>query len=476
MLDDASSGEQIVTFLKDRNVDSRNAGSGLGSSHLATLAKTFLDPARQSTRNTLSNTNMQTNNNPYINSTPNQRPLQTQSSSSSPSMNVDITTALRLKRPMEATAAILTHAGPQPAQQRLKREQRTQFIRHAPFLPQHLPMLSEENPQTSESSKLQKLMDEVQSRHHQDGEEETDDAAGPNEDVSDSDDEQSPNGVRFREYQAEIWSEKFEELCAFRRVHQHCHVPNQYAENVGLAQWVKRQRYQFKLKMEAKHSTLSDARIRLLNTIGFIWNSHDAVWEERLQDLLHFKSTHGHCVVPSNYEPNPQLAVWTKRQRRQFKMYQEGSASSMTPDRIAKLEKVGFVWDCRNNNNKTQENNTPVDASLWPKVSVQEQKQAEGGIAGSLWTSNAANSTLASQDRNDIEGEGEGSDQNSITQPRGSMASSASPGSLYQPVAVSNLRNASSGPSSVQAEPSAQPTFPRMPKCEFFSFSRSYTV
>jgi hypothetical protein len=41
------------------------------------------------------------------------------------------------------------------------------------------------------------------------------------------------SGVRFREYQAEIWSEKFEELCLFRREHGHCHVPHHFQENQG---------------------------------------------------------------------------------------------------------------------------------------------------------------------------------------------------------------------------------------------------
>ena len=78
------------------------------------------------------------------------------------------------------------------------------------------------------------------------------------------------------------------------------------------AQWVKRQRYQYKLKLEGKRSTLSDERVKLLNQIGFIWNSHDVVWEERWHELIAFKNTHGNCIVPSNYDKNPQLAVWVK--------------------------------------------------------------------------------------------------------------------------------------------------------------------
>eukprot|EP00980_Cylindrotheca_fusiformis_P025163 scaffold13207_cov143-Cylindrotheca_fusiformis.AAC.16 len=153
--------------------------------------------------------------------------------------------------------------------------------------------------------------------------------------------------VRFREYQAEIWSEKFEDLVEFRKYYGHCHVPHCYQRNAPLAQWVKRQRYQYKLKVDGKRSTLSDERVRLLNKIGFIWNSHDAVWEERWNELLLYKRIHGDCVVPSNYEKNPQLAVWVKRQRRQYKFYSEDKPTSMTKERIAKLEKLGFAWDCR---------------------------------------------------------------------------------------------------------------------------------
>lgn len=178
--------------------------------------------------------------------------------------------------------------------------------------------------------------------------------------TSDDEDDQSDDSndelkdVRFREYQAEIWSEKFEDLCEFRRLYGHCHVPHTFTDNAPLAQWVKRQRYQFKLKLEGKRSTLSDERVRLLNQIGFIWNSHDVVWEERWYELLAFKQIHGHCIVPSNYDKNPQLAIWVKRQRRQFKFWQENKPTSMTPERIEKLDKLGFSWDCRKNNPSTR--------------------------------------------------------------------------------------------------------------------------
>jgi hypothetical protein len=178
--------------------------------------------------------------------------------------------------------------------------------------------------------------------------------------TSDDDDH---GDVRFREYQAEIWSEKFEDLCEFRRFYGHCHVPHYYQRNAPLAQWVKRQRYQYKLKVDGKRSTLSDERVRLLNKIGFIWNSHDVVWEERWNELLLYKRVHGDCIVPSNYDKNPQLAVWVKRQRRQYKFYCGGKSTSMTKERISKLERLGFAWDCRKPRDDSSKINDRIDAT-----------------------------------------------------------------------------------------------------------------
>jgi hypothetical protein len=52
---------------------------------------------------------------------------------------------------------------------------------------------------------------------------------------TDADDgDEDDKDVRFREYQAEIWSEKFEDLCEFRRQYGHCHVPHSFEENSPL--------------------------------------------------------------------------------------------------------------------------------------------------------------------------------------------------------------------------------------------------
>ena len=172
-----------------------------------------------------------------------------------------------------------------------------------------------------------------------------DDSLHSNADDGFSSDDNS--ALKFRAYQAENWTEKFEELIEFRHQYGHCLVPNSYPENSALAQWVKRQRYQFKLKNEEKRSTMSDERVRALDEIGFVWDSHSAIWEERLQELVQYKQLNGHTNVPSRYSLNKQLAVWVKRQRRQHKFYCEGKPSSMTEERIQRLGAVGLIWDMR---------------------------------------------------------------------------------------------------------------------------------
>jgi hypothetical protein len=144
------------------------------------------------------------------------------------------------------------------------------------------------------------------------------------------------------------WDMRFEDLMDFKETHGHCRVPNIHPPNTHLAQWVKRQRYQHKLKKEGKHATLSDKRQRTLESVGFVWDSHESLWMERWSELRSFFAEHAHSHVPTNYTPNRQLSIWVKCQRRQFKLYQSGEPSNMTVERVMKMESLNFNWNPRN--------------------------------------------------------------------------------------------------------------------------------
>ena len=152
---------------------------------------------------------------------------------------------------------------------------------------------------------------------------------------------------KFRPYQAEKWQERFDELIIFRNEQGHCLVPHTFPANAALARWVKRQRYQYKLLQDGKQSSMTPDRIKILEEINFVWDSHEAAWQERLAELLEFKVENGNCLVPSNCPAQPQLATWVKCQRRQYKLYWEGRPSNMTVERIMILEKHGFEWELR---------------------------------------------------------------------------------------------------------------------------------
>jgi len=152
---------------------------------------------------------------------------------------------------------------------------------------------------------------------------------------------------RFRPCHAEQWDIKFEELLEFKVVKGHCCVPHKYEENMGLARWVKRQRYQYKLKLDGKPSTMTDRRVKALEEAGFVWDAHNAAWEERMVDLRQYLAEKGHCNVPTQYPANPQLATWVKCQRRQYKMFKAGKPSTITRGRYLSLNAIGFVWEVR---------------------------------------------------------------------------------------------------------------------------------
>lgn len=162
-----------------------------------------------------------------------------------------------------------------------------------------------------------------------------------------SDDEHCSDPARFRAYQAEQWNQKIADLVEFRRIHGHCSVPYDYPPNPTLARWVKRQRYQYKLFNEGQASAMTARRIQALEKIGFVWDTYSAAWERRISELRAYRAENGNCSVPATYQPNKKLAAWVKCQRRQYKLYQEGKANTLTTDRIAALNRMGFHWEVR---------------------------------------------------------------------------------------------------------------------------------
>lgn len=155
---------------------------------------------------------------------------------------------------------------------------------------------------------------------------------------------------RFKPFHLEKWMDRFDELRQFKARNGHCLIPHKFPENPQLARWCKRQRRQYKLMMLGQTSTMTAQRVKMLEDIGFVWCAQEETWKEKVHELRKYRQLHGNCEVPSNYAGNKQLAIWVKCQRRMYSLYLEGKPCSITPERIAELEKEGFVWSIRNNN------------------------------------------------------------------------------------------------------------------------------
>jgi len=129
----------------------------------------------------------------------------------------------------------------------------------------------------------------------------------------------------------EQWEEGFDYLLQFKEREGHCRVPARMSEGgYPLGRWVGTQR--------SEKEKLSSDRIKRLDTIGFVWDVLHEQWEEGFGYLLQFKEREGHCKVSKLMsEGGYNLGWWVSAQRMNREV--------LTPDRIQRLDAIGFVWD-----------------------------------------------------------------------------------------------------------------------------------
>jgi Helicase associated domain len=156
--------------------------------------------------------------------------------------------------------------------------------------------------------------------------------------------EDNSENKTFHEHHAQQWDETFDELLQYQEKYGNCQVPHGFSESPTLARWVKRQRYQYKLMKCGKPSTMNDERAARLNAIGFIWDSHSSVWDERICQIRKFVEHYGHAPIPKMCKRDMKLSNWIKQQRRQYTLFCQGRPSTITLERIEQLQNLGFEW------------------------------------------------------------------------------------------------------------------------------------
>ena len=127
------------------------------------------------------------------------------------------------------------------------------------------------------------------------------------------------------------------------------------------------QRLQYKkMKKGDPSSLLTEERRQELADIGFIFSVKEdnpsSNWNSMLDELYRYKSTHGSCNVPANFELNRRLAAWVRYVRDLYARKQAGEdVLGLSGDRISVLEGVGFQWTT-----------TPDDAAAAAQIDVSD--------------------------------------------------------------------------------------------------------
>jgi len=142
-----------------------------------------------------------------------------------------------------------------------------------------------------------------------------------------------------------VWTTRWNELLEYYKVHGNCLVPADYPQNNSLAVWVGEQRYHYKKLHDGKQrqSSMTPERIKKLESIGFVWNVHDARWEERYRKLEQYCSLNGKGAIP-HYQNDKSLHRWLKEQLKRYGQYLQGEETIMNEERASKLSKLGYVY------------------------------------------------------------------------------------------------------------------------------------
>jgi len=125
-----------------------------------------------------------------------------------------------------------------------------------------------------------------------------------------------------------VWNQRYADLCAFKKRHGHCRVPQRWRQDRPLASWVVRARQE--------RRRLSPVRRRLLDKIGFEWDPFEDLWQRHYGELVKFRKRFGHCNVPIRWKENPRLARWVQLLR-----WEQERVSTRWKKRLDKLE---FQW------------------------------------------------------------------------------------------------------------------------------------
>lgn len=85
-------------------------------------------------------------------------------------------------------------------------------------------------------------------------------------------------------------------------------------------------------------------RVKLLEKIDFVWDTREAAWQERFQELQEFVNVNGRGCLPPK-KTHSSLLRWLSYQKKLYREKCEGKEVSLTEKRVTDLKRLGFVWN-----------------------------------------------------------------------------------------------------------------------------------
>jgi hypothetical protein len=154
-------------------------------------------------------------------------------------------------------------------------------------------------------------------------------------------------------YRQRLWQTRYQQLMEFQNEFGHASVPSSYRPNKPLANWVVCQRQEYRKWKMGLSQIMTPERVKALSDMGFEWcmskePKYLPAWDAQFEALKRYKERFGDTLVPQRWRESPQLGRWVETQRRQYKLRQEGNKRhSLTPERVAKFDALGFRWTMR---------------------------------------------------------------------------------------------------------------------------------
>ena len=137
------------------------------------------------------------------------------------------------------------------------------------------------------------------------------------------------------------WDEGYSRLREFAAREGHTRVPRGFRDEDGfrLGLWVQNNR------ARGHRGTLADERVHQLESVaGWIWDTHEAAWEDAYARLREFVAREEHGRVPRSYRDDDgfNLGQWVQNTRAR------GRRGDLSQERARRLESLpGWTWNAR---------------------------------------------------------------------------------------------------------------------------------